>query len=292
MSTSTRRQFLKTTGWLGSGLTVFGNGLPNHLWACATSLGLPYYKAGAPFSEDLRKGNGESLTLQGIVYEHNGKTPLKDAVVEIWHCNHGGHFDFSERFIYRGKTRTDKNGRYRLKTHFPGRHKEQGHFTMSRIFMLVNGPGHQESFSQLYFDGQKNPYIDNKHWATCPTAERPTLPKHVQAGNRSIITYDHYLTGTSLLFHSGLNETANQQVRLYSNYFLKESKLSFGHCKPGHVVVRILDAKSNVLQKHVFKDLQPNENPAFSIAGLPGGVYTCSIFSSRLGDFTRKLRLG
>jgi hypothetical protein len=163
---------------------------------------------------------------------------------------------------------------------------------MSRIFMLVNGPGHQESFSQLYFDGQKNPYIDNKHWATCPTAERPTLPKHVQAGNRSIITYDHYLTGTSLLFHSGLNETANQQVRLYSNYFLKESKLSFGHCKPGHVVVRILDAKSNVLQKHVFKDLQPNENPAFSIAGLPGGVYTCSIFSSRLGDFTRKLRLG
>lgn len=292
MSASTRRQFLKTTGWLGGGLTVFGNPLPNNLWACATSLGLPYYKTGAPFSEDLRNGNGESLTLQGIVYEHNGKTPLKDAVVEIWHCNHSGHFDFSEQFLYRGKTRTDKNGRYRLKTHFPGRHKEQGHFTMSRIFMLVNGPGHQESFSQLYFDCRKYPYIDNKHWAACPIAERPTLPKRVQAGKKSIITCDHYLTGTSLLHHAGLHETANQQVRLYTNYLHKESKLSFGHCRPGHVVVRILDKKGTVLRKHFFKDLQPNEKPAFSIDGLPGGVYTYLIFSSRLGDFTRKLRLG
>jgi protocatechuate 3,4-dioxygenase beta subunit len=292
MSISTRRKFLKTTGLLGGGLTVLSNMLPGELFAKAISLGLPYYKDGAPFSEDLRKTVGETLTLQGIIYQHDGKSPLKDAVIEIWHCDSNGHFDFSDQFIYRGKTRTDKNGRYHIKTHFPGRFKEQGHLKMRRIFVLVNGPGHQESFSQLYFDSGKNPYIDNKHWAAGPIAERPSLPKQIRRHNHSIISYDHYLNSFSLLNPADLNESDNKQLRIYPNHMLKESILSFGKHQPGNVAVRILDKKGDVVQKHVFKFLQPGEHPAFRIDELPPGVYTCSIFSSRLGDFTRKLRLG
>lgn len=276
---------------LGGGLTALNSILPKNLFAGTASFGLPYYKSGAPYSPDLRKGEQESILLHGVVYQNDGRTPLKNAVVEIWHCNSNGHFDFSDQYVYRGKTLTDKNGRYILKTQFPGKYKENGVFKLSRIFILVNGPGHQESFSQLYFDNQRNPYIDNQHWAACPIADRPSLPKRVQVGNQSIISYDHYLNKHPLLSVPGEKEFAESQTRIYPNHLQKESYLTFGKSQPGNVIVRLLHTKKLVEQKLIFKNVRPEQSLPIDHQNLPAGVYTCSIYSKRLGFFSRKLKI-
>jgi protocatechuate 3,4-dioxygenase beta subunit len=291
MSTISRRNFLKSTGIVGGSLTVLGSIVPGSLLAGAGVLGLPYYKRGAPFQQDLRRGSGDAFILQGVVYRQDGKTPLADAVVEVWHCNEQGHFDFSNQFIYRGRTLTDKYGRYWLKTNFPGRYKENGHFTMRRIFVLVNGRGHRESFSQLYFDSQRNPYIDNRHWSTCPIGQRPSLPKRTQAGQQSFITYDHYLSGTTLLHIPGPKEVAERRIHIYPNHLGGQRYLSFGQSSPGHVVVRLLHRDRRVVRQQVFKNVKPGTALLIADNSLPEGLYTCAIYSSCLGDFTRKFRV-
>jgi protocatechuate 3,4-dioxygenase beta subunit len=292
MGTSTRRQFLKKTGLLGGGLTALNHLLPANLFAGTTSFGLPYYKRGAPYSTDLRKGKDPSLVLQGIVYQHDGKTPLKDAVVEIWHCNGEGHFDFSDQYVYRGKTLTDKKGRYKINTEFPGKYKENGHFKMSCIFILVNGPDHRESFSQLYFDFRKNPYIDHKHWAACPMAERPSLPKRMKARGLQVITYDHYLNKHALLLVPDAKDVAESRVRIYPNHLKKESYLTFGRSHPGDVTVRLFNTKKQVNRHLMFKNVKVEQGLPIDHHDLPAGDYTCSIYSNRLGFFTRKLSIG
>jgi hypothetical protein len=292
MSNSSRRNFLKTATILGGGFAAFGAAMPKSLFAGTSSQGLPYYKAGAPFEHDLRRGMGESFTLQGIVYSYDGKTPLADAVVEIWHCNGEGYFDFSNQYSYRGKTLTDKYGKYRFKTHFPGKYEEHGYYKMNRIFLLVNGRQHQKSFSQLYFDHNKFPYIDNKHWSTCPMADRPSLPKRSLLKNQVVITYDHYLNGFAFSQISDSKEMADSQLRIYPNHLQQQTILTFGKFQPGKVSVRVLNKKGQLVQRHFFKNVKPFEPLAISHHDLPPGVYTYSVFSSRYGDFTRVQRLG
>lgn len=292
MSTFSRRDFLKSAGILGGGFTAFGSTIPGHIIAGTSAFGLPYYMPGAPFLHDLRKSTDASLTLQGVVYQHDGKTPLADAVVEVWHCNSQGHFDFSKHYMYRGKTLADKQGRYRIKTNLPGRYREKGHLKMSRIFMLVNGAGHKESFSQLYLDQAQKPYIDNRHWAASPLAQRPSLPKRLPSKNQVVITYDHFLNPLGFLHLPDARETANSRLRLYPGPVNTQSYLTFGKSRPGNVVVRLWNKKQQVVQKQVFRDVKPEATLPIGVQYLPAGVYTCSIFTSRFGEFTRRLCVG
>lgn len=200
MSTTTRRNFVKSAGLLSGGLAAFGLDLsPQALFAAGHRRDLPYYRPGAPLTGDLRHGAGEALTLRGTVYGPDGKTPLPGATVEVWHCDPRGRFDFSSRFAYRGKTQTDAHGAYTFRTNFPGPHTENGCRKMSRIFVLVQGAGHRESFSELYLDGNRNPYIHSRHWQSSPLAELTTLPRRVDANGTKTVIYHHYLHRSSLL---------------------------------------------------------------------------------------------
>jgi protocatechuate 3,4-dioxygenase beta subunit len=292
MSTFSRRNFLKSAGILGGGFTAFGSTIPERLFAGTSAFGLPYYKPGAPFLDDLRKSMDAALTLQGVVYQHDGKTPLADAVVEIWHCNGQGHFDFSKHYAYRGKTLTDKQGRYRIKTNFPGQYREKGHLKMSRIFILVNGAGHQESFSQLYLDHSRKPYIDSRHWAASPLAQRPSLPKRLQSKNQQVITYDHFLNPLGFGHIPDARETANSRLSVFPGRLSAQPCLTFGKSRPGNVMVRLLDTKRQVVQKQFFKDVKPETILVMGDQSLPAGVYTCSISSSHFGAFVRRFSVG
>ena len=48
----------------------------------------PYYRPGAIFKTDLVQAgtNGELMHFSGTIFDKTGKTPVKDALVEIWHC--------------------------------------------------------------------------------------------------------------------------------------------------------------------------------------------------------------
>lgn len=290
MSTSSRRNFLKSASLLGGGLFLGSGVLSNCVYASAPNPGLPYYKPGAPFLNDLRRGKGEPFSLQGIVYRHDGITPLADATVEIWHCDENGHFDFSNRFLYRAKTQTDRQGRYRIKTEFPGKYKENGYTKMSRIFILVSGAGHASSFSQLYFDFNRNPFIDHQHWAACPMAQRPSLPKLSRLKSQTIVTCHHYLTSAAFFHIPRAKEYAASRLKLYPG-FQNQPTLAFGNVMPGHVAVRVINKKGEIVQKQFFNNVQ-SEQQLVVAGNLPAGVYTCSIYTSRYGYFIKRLSVG
>jgi protocatechuate 3,4-dioxygenase beta subunit len=293
MGTTSRRNFLKSMSLCGGGLSLGSTLVPTNLFAGTQGFGLPYYKQGAPFSDDLRRGTSASFTLQGVVYQHNGKTPLVNAVVEMWHCDEQGQFDFSSQYIHRGKTVTDKNGRYHIQSNFPGKHKEKGLFKTSRIYILINGAGHQESFSQLYLDFKGNPFIDNKHWAACPQGQRLSLPKCARVRNQTVITYNHYLTKFANITLVPQNkEYAEKQLRIYPTNLPKQCCLTFGKSQPGNVAILLHDNQGQTIQHLFFKKVNPQDILRIGSQDLPEGVYTCTIFSSRFGDFKRRLVLG
>lgn len=290
MSTSSRRQFLKTAGLLGGGLSALGFSLPPQK-LLAGRHDLPYYKAGAPFSNDIAKGRGEPITLQGVVYKHDGKTPLSNAIVEVWHCNAQGQFDYSDQYVYRGKTRTDEHGRYLIKTHLPGRYKEKGHYKMSRLFVLVDGPGHQESFSELYLSRNGKPFIHSTQWAACPQAEMPALPKLAEAKTEKVITYNHYLNRLTLLDPLNPQEVAAGQFRIYSNHRTGQPYLHFGKSRPGSVAVKLINTKGQLVHRELFKDIQPGQPLPLNAAHLPSGKYSCSVYTAKVGGFTKVLHV-
>lgn len=292
MGTSSRRNFLRSAGLFSGALTLGSGLLPQKAAAYTGSYGLPYYKPGAPLAMDLRQGNGQAFTLRGVVYQHDGRTPLPGATVEIWHCNEQGRFDFSNRYQFRGKAVTDQHGTYHFKTNFPGRYRESGAAKMSRIFVLVRGAAHKEFFSQLYFDRQKRPYIDHRHWDACAMAQKPTMPKRTDTITGGVVvTHNHYLQAGSLFSLSSGKEAAARQIQVYPSGE-KQSSMTFGNVHPGPVSVQLSDKYGRVVQRSFFKTARPEQPVLLHGESLPPGVYTCSIYTGRLGWFVKRLAIG
>ena len=139
----------------------------------------PLYVAGAPESVgharlDDGTDPGETLVMRGRVTGEDG-TPVKDALVEVWHANHLGnysYFDASQSaFNLRRTIRTDSAGNYSFTSVVPvgysvppagktqqvldqlGRH---GH-RPAHIHFFVSAPGYRKLTTQINIDG--DPYL-------------------------------------------------------------------------------------------------------------------------------------
>ncbi len=79
----------------------------------------PFFTAGSPMRRDLRgDGPGPAMVLSGFVLTRQCG-PVPGALVDLWHADDGG--DYDERgFRFRGRQRTDAQGRYQFITRVPG----------------------------------------------------------------------------------------------------------------------------------------------------------------------------
>jgi catechol 1,2-dioxygenase len=152
----------------------------------------PFYKAGAPFQENIipLENVSEPLIVKGKVFS-NCDTLLKDAIVEIWNADDQGEYDTSSEFKFRGRYQTLVDGVYSFRTIIPGRYLNGGTFRPSHIHFRVTAPGHEELVSQIYF--KDDPFIDDDPWAGSPKATERilTLDKDVNAMDR--VTFDIHL---------------------------------------------------------------------------------------------------
>jgi protocatechuate 3,4-dioxygenase beta subunit len=111
----------------------------------------PFYKSNSP-GRSLIETNGTPLYIEGKVLKGDDcETPVKDAVLDIWHCDDHGKYDMSG-FGCRGQVKTDSKGSYSFTTIFPppygGRPRH--------IHVKVRAPGFQELTTQIYFKGDPN----------------------------------------------------------------------------------------------------------------------------------------
>jgi protocatechuate 3,4-dioxygenase beta subunit len=137
----------------------------------------PFYRPNAPVRSDMRLSNdlGKKVVLSGTVMHKDCKTPLKNACVEIWHCDSKGDYDNeSSDFKYRAKTYCDEMGNYSFKTIIPIPYEVgRGNFRPAHFHMLISATGYQALITQLYFTG--DPYISKDSSSSSPAAKRRIL---------------------------------------------------------------------------------------------------------------------
>lgn len=135
----------------------------------------PFYRPGAPLRTNLRlaNSNGTPVVLKGIVFKENSKTPISNALVEIWHCDeHEVYDNASDDYNYRGAQKTKADGKYEFKTILPVPYKadpkDEASWRPAHIHMRVSVPNQQDLVTQLYFkDGT---YVDTDKWSSSPQA--------------------------------------------------------------------------------------------------------------------------
>ncbi len=99
----------------------------------------PFYKPNAP----LRDKTGSGLTVSGRILSYHDCKPISQAVIEYWHANPEGVYDDA----HRGTVISDKEGRYKFVTDFPGIYPGRP----AHIHFKIRAPGFKPLTTQLYF---------------------------------------------------------------------------------------------------------------------------------------------
>jgi len=135
----------------------------------------PFYRPGAPMRVNLTLPNstGTPLVLKGSIFKEDGKTPIENALVEIWHCDENETYDnTSDDYKYRGGQNTTSTGKYEFKTIIPVPYKaapdDETSWRPAHIHMRVSVPNQQDLITQIYFSGGK--YLETDKWASAPQA--------------------------------------------------------------------------------------------------------------------------
>jgi catechol 1,2-dioxygenase len=114
----------------------------------------PFYKQNAPERAVIEK-NGIPLLIEGtIIKSADCKTPVANAIIDIWHCDNSGEYD-NNGFKCRGIVKTDAAGRYSFTTIYPPSYGNRPR----HIHVKVRAPGFDELTTQIYFKG--DPHIKN-----------------------------------------------------------------------------------------------------------------------------------
>lgn len=157
----------------------------------------PLYVAGSPESvgyaelETVPEPNAERLYMSGYVRDEAGN-PVKNAKVEVWHCNLNGlysHFDSTQpEFNLRRAILTDENGKYEFKSFLPvgyscppngstdtlmsllGRHGSRP----AHIHFFVTAPEFRKLTTQINIEGDPLTY-DDFAFATRPELVPPVV---------------------------------------------------------------------------------------------------------------------
>jgi protocatechuate 3,4-dioxygenase beta subunit len=135
----------------------------------------PFYRPGAPMRTNLRlaNSNGTPIVLKGYIFKEDGKTPINDAFVEIWHCDENEVYDnTSDEYKYRGGQKTKTDGKYEFKSILPVPYKadpkDETSWRPAHIHMRVSVINQQDLITQIYFKGGK--YLETDKWASSPQA--------------------------------------------------------------------------------------------------------------------------
>lgn len=140
----------------------------------------PFYRPNAPLRTNLILPNSKGIPviLKGGIFKEDGKTPISNAFVEIWHCDENQVYDnTSDEYKYRGGQKTKTDGRYAFKTIIPVPYKaspdDETSWRPAHIHMRVSVPDQQDLITQLYFKGGK--YVNTDKWASLPEAANRML---------------------------------------------------------------------------------------------------------------------
>jgi catechol 1,2-dioxygenase len=155
----------------------------------------PFYRPGAPIRSNIIPpgSQGVPLHLKGVVYRENGKTPLDDALIEIWQCDTEQEYDnYSDDYLFRGALKTDKAGKYFFTTILPAQYKanpkDESSWRPAHIHMRISSPSQQDLITQIYFKGDK--YLDVDESSASPESANRILELRTNEKNEQEVVFD------------------------------------------------------------------------------------------------------
>ena len=200
-----RRKFIQDSSLLALSIGVFGK----IKWDGEKYVGIdptttdilgPFYRPGAPFKTDLVQAGtkGEILHFNGTIFGKDGRA-LKNALVEIWHCNEEGAYDnTSDNYVYRSSFKTGADGKYNFRTIYPVPYAVNATLTRpAHIHMRISASGVQDLVTQVYFKGDK--HIAKDISAKYPSALNRVLDMSKNTKNEKVVKFDVYLKEEYLL---------------------------------------------------------------------------------------------
>lgn len=192
-----RRNFIKNSSLIAVSVGVFGKISWNgeiFLGDDPTTTDIlgPFYRPGAPVRSLLLStgAKGEVLHFSGIVYKKDGKTPMTNAMVEIWHCNENGDYDnTTDDYAYRAAWKTGKDGKYNFKTILPVPYKvSETNTRPAHIHMRISDNDHQDLITQVYFKGDSE--IKNDISASNPSSLNRILETTYNSKKEKMVKFD------------------------------------------------------------------------------------------------------
>lgn len=155
----------------------------------------PFYRPNSPLRTNLRlaNSNGTPIVLKGHIFKEDGKTPINNALVEIWHCDENEVYDnTSDEYKYRGGQKTKADGKYEFKSILPVPYKadpkDESSWRPAHIHMRVSVPNQQDLITQLYFKNGK--YVDTDKWASSSQAVNRILNISTNKSGESEIVFN------------------------------------------------------------------------------------------------------
>ena len=200
-----RKKFLITASFAAFSISTIGKIIrvnDKFESSCETTNDIlgPFYRPKAPIRQDLTfKGQiGSIVEIKGSVFKQDCKTPLKNALIEIWHCDTKGKYDNnSAHFHQRARWYTNEKGEYKFKTILPGKYLNGNEFRPSHIHFRVTEKESDELISQIYFNG--DPHINKDPWASQKKAESRILPITLENTTGDLaVNFDIYLRKKSI----------------------------------------------------------------------------------------------
>jgi protocatechuate 3,4-dioxygenase beta subunit len=189
-----RRTFIKESAFCAVAISTIGHIRFNgntYEGDCETTTDIlgPYYRPDAPVRSDMRIKNaaGQLVVLSGQIKHKDCKTPLKNACVELWHCDGNGVYDNdSPAFNYRAKTYCDEKGNYSFNTIIPVPYDiGNGTSRPAHFHMMISASGYQNLITQLYFTGDA--HLSKDPSSSSPAAKRRILDiKNGSNGEKAI----------------------------------------------------------------------------------------------------------
>jgi protocatechuate 3,4-dioxygenase beta subunit len=192
-----RRSFLKNTALFAVSVSATGfirfNGT-HYVGDCETTTDIlgPFYRPNAPVRANMRIAGelGQHVILSGKIKHKDCTTPLRNACVELWHCDANGVYDnASPDFKYRAKSYCDDKGNYSFESILPVPYDVgNGSIRPAHFHMMITAEGYQALITQLYFSGDRHIATDN--WASSPTAKKRILDIKNGEGGVKAVSFD------------------------------------------------------------------------------------------------------
>jgi protocatechuate 3,4-dioxygenase beta subunit len=194
-----RRKFIKETGMVAIGIGVFGNvswSKERFIGDTPTTTDVlgPFYRPGAPTRSNINPQGytGQLFHVSGTVSKEDGKTPFKNALVEIWQCDENRVYDnTSDEFKHRGSQKTGADGKY----HFIGMHpipypagENSELWRPAHIHLLISGEEQQDLITQIYLEG--DPYLEKDIASASPNAIKRILKISRNSKNEEAVRFD------------------------------------------------------------------------------------------------------